>query len=87
MNPTSDSRVFSSAKRLLAWLETIAECHIGKSLSALMAVVCSHLLVHDCVRYMNSSFKMNTLTHMADYISVVQVQDGVWPEVQLKMYT
>ena len=35
----------------------------------------------------NSSCKMNTLTHMADYISVVQVQDGVWPEVQLKMYT
>ena len=32
MNPTSDSRVFSSAKRLLALLETIAECHIGKSL-------------------------------------------------------
>ena len=56
-------------------------------LSALMAVVCSHLLVHDCVRYTNSSCKINTLTHMADYISVVQVQDGVWPEVQLKMYT
>ena len=56
-------------------------------LSALMAVVCSHLLVHDCVHYANSSCKMNTLTHMADYISVVQVQDGVWPEVQLKMYT
>ena len=55
-------------------------------LSALMAVVCSHLLVHDCVRYANSSCKMNTLTHMADYISVVQVQDGVRPEVQLKMY-
>ena len=52
-----------------------------------MAVVCSHLLVHDCVRYTNSSCKMNRLTHMADYISVVQVQDGVWPEVQLKMYT
>ena len=52
-----------------------------------MAVVCSHLLVHDCVRYTNSSCKMNTLTHMADYISVVQVQDGVWPEVQLKVYT
>ena len=52
-------------------------------LSALMAVVCSHLLVHDCVRYTNSSCKVNTLTHiMADYISVVQVQDGVWPEVQ-----
>ena len=33
MNPTSDSRVFSSAKRLLALLETIAECHIGKSLN------------------------------------------------------
>ena len=41
-----------------------------------MAVACSHLLVHDCVRYTNSSCKMNTLTHMADYISVVQVQDG-----------
>ena len=54
---------------------------------ALCAVVCSHLLVHDCVRYTNSSCKMNTLTHMADYISVVQVQDGVRPEVQLKMYT
>ena len=27
---------------------------------------------------------MNTLTHMADYISVVQVQDGVWPEVQVE---
>ena len=54
---------------------------------ALMAVVCSHLQVHDCVRYTNSSCKMNTLTHMADYISVVQVQDGVRPEVQLKMYT
>ena len=26
------------------------------------------------------------LTHMADYISVVQVQDGVWPEVQLEVY-
>ena len=34
-----------------------------------------------CVRYTNSSCKMNRLTHMADYISVVQVQDGVWPEV------
>ena len=33
MNPTSDSRVFSSAKRLLALLETIAECHIGMSLN------------------------------------------------------
>ena len=33
MNTTSDSRVFSSAKRLLALLETIAECHIGKSLN------------------------------------------------------
>ena len=33
LNPTSDSRVFSSAKRLLALLETIAECHIGKSLN------------------------------------------------------
>ena len=33
MNPTSDSRVFSSAKRLLALLEIIAECHIGKSLN------------------------------------------------------
>ena len=30
--------------------------------------VCSHLLVHDCIRYTNSSCKMNTLTHMADYI-------------------
>ena len=48
---------------------------------ALMAVVCSHLLAHDCVSYTNSSCKMNTLTHMADYISVVQVQDGVWPGV------
>ena len=33
MNPTSNSRVFSSAKRLLVLLETIAECHIGKSLN------------------------------------------------------
>ena len=33
MNPTSDSRVFSSVKRLLALLETIADCHIGKSLN------------------------------------------------------
>ena len=52
----------------------------------LMAVVCSHLLVHNCVRYTNSSCKMNTLTHMADYISLVQVEDGVWPEVQWKVY-
>ena len=37
--------------------------------------------------YTNCSCKMNTLTHMADYISVVQVQDGIWPEVQLKVYT
>ena len=49
-----------------------------------MVVVRSHLLVHDCVRYTNSSCKMNTLTHMADYISVVQVQDGVWPKVQVE---
>ena len=52
--------------------------------------VCAHgcgLLVspgYDCIRYTNSSCKMNTLTHMADYISVVQVQDGVWPEVQIE---
>ena len=32
-NPSSDSRVFSSAKRRLVLLETIAECHIGKSLN------------------------------------------------------
>ena len=49
-----------------------------------MAVVCLHLLVHDCVRYTNSSCKMNTLTHMADYISVVQVCHNVATEPPLQ---
>ena len=50
-------------------------------LIVLSALVCSHLLVQDCVSYTNCSYKMNKLTHMAicmaDYISVAKVLDYI----------